>query len=130
MAPVTTESSHYNFIVTDVAKAGNSLRITYLLEATQDQLIEVSFGGCGWYGNDQIYALDENGVRWDLDTGDGETNKYISVYHPAQLPPHTRLKSVFLFRTVSDTSGSVFTLTLRQCTPAGGQLIVPNLRAR
>lgn len=119
-SPVTFHTRYYDFVVSAVTKSGPGVRVDFYLEATLDQKVRVSYGGCGIGPPDQIYLLDENGERWEVNYANQGSERFTRRFEPLDLFPGTRVRGNFLFVEPHDSRGTKFTLSLRECDPDAG----------
>lgn len=130
LVPVEKElvfpTPYYRFVITSVTKAGGSVRVNFFVEATGEEKIEIAYGGCGIGGPDEVYLVDENGERLELDYRNEGSRLFTKRFEKTELFPNTRLKGNFLFLAKSESIGSQFTLVIRECAPQPGTQRVIN----
>ena len=121
---------YYNFVITSVIKTGADVRVTFFVEATLEEKVKIAYGGCGIGGPGEISLLDENGERLELNYRNEGSRMFTKSFEQTDLFPNTKLKGNFLFLAKSESSGSKFTLTLRECAPQpGAQRVIHGLNA-
>jgi TolB-like protein len=128
-APLATfDAASYRLVINSVVKRGNTATVNLLFEATESEMIYLSYGSC-CFSDRLLYLIDENGERWELDPSDTEAGKYQSCYEPLKLLPGTKLSGRLRFIAKENASGSHFTLSMRQCHPRELLIIIHDLVA-